>query len=185
MSMTNTGNIALVYVAPFARPDATAPGGLVIEDQIALTIKASSDEKEYQFNLPITDHTPAMSLLEEWQEQGKLVTVFISTLRAVPFVHDTSKDKDGNPVKKYLRAGKKVAVGKVIVETDAFVVQQAYDVRLAGSVDLDTEAQKAHGDYLKRQAEYKKRSVQARIEKAKEKVKQAQDEAAAKSKKAS
>ena len=103
-----------------------------------------------------------------------------STVRALPFVHDTSKDAEGNPLKKYQRAGKKVTVGQgLTIETDAFVLFSAYDVRLAVQADLDQEAQQAHGEYLKRQAEYRRRSVQARIEKAKQLVEERRTQAKA------
>jgi hypothetical protein len=175
---TATGTIPLVYSAPVGIPDTTAPDGLRIEEQISLSLRSSSDDREYQFNLPITEQAPALGQLEQWQAEGKVVTVLASGLRALPFIHDTSKDQNGNPLKRYQRPGRKVTVGSnVTIEADAFIVFQAYDVRLAGSVDLDQEAQKAHGDYLKRQAEYRKRTVQARIEKARERVR-AQQEAA-------
>jgi len=173
---TASGTIPLVYAAPVAIPDATAPEGLRVEEQISLTLKSSSDDREYQFNLPITDKTIALGQLEQWQTDGKLVTVLASGLRALPFVHDTSKNADGTPVKRYQRPGRKVTVASnLTIEADAFVVFQAYDVRPAGALDHEQEAQKAHGDYLKRQAEYRKRSVQARIEKARERVRAQQE----------
>ena len=176
--LTQTGNIAVVYVAPVGIPDPAAPDGVRVEEQLSVTLKASSDEKEYQFNLPIAEKTPALKQLEEWQAQGQLVTIFASSVRALPFVHDTSKDEQGNPLKRYQRAGRKVAVGaNLTIEADAFVVFQGYDLRLAGSVDHAQEAQKAHGEFLKRQAEYRRRSIQARIEKAKERIKQQQEAA--------
>ncbi len=176
--LTQTGNIAVVYVAPVGIPDPAAPDGVRVEEQLSVTLKASSDEKEYQFNLPIAEKTPALKQLEEWQAQGQLVTIFAASVRALPFVHDTSKDEQGNPLKRYQRAGRKVAVGaNLTIEADAFVVFQGYDLRLAGSVDHAQEAQKAHGEFLKRQAEYRRRSIQARIEKAKERIKQQQEAA--------
>jgi hypothetical protein len=60
------------------------------------------------------------------------------------------------------------------------VVFQAYDIKLAGAIDTAKEAERAHGDYLKRQAEIKKRSVAKRIETAKERIKLQQEEAKAK-----
>jgi hypothetical protein len=168
---TATGTLPMVYEATYAIPDPSTPEGIREGQQLVLILKSVSDEKEYQFTLPITEKTPALKQLEEWQNDGKQVSVFASALRALPFVHDTTKGKDGNPVKRYQRPGRKVTVGNgVTVETDAFVVFTAYDVRLAGSVELDTEAQKAHGDYLKRQAEYRRRSVQQRVEKARQLV---------------
>jgi hypothetical protein len=168
--LTQTGNIAIVYAAPVGIPDASAPEGVRIEEQLSVTLKSAADEKEYQFNLPISDKTPALKQLEEWQAEGQLVTILASSVRALPFIHDTSKDAEGNPLKRYQRPGRKVAVGGNTIEADAFVVFQGYDIRLAGSVDHAQEAQKAHGEYLKRQAEYRRRSVQARIEKAKERI---------------
>jgi hypothetical protein len=103
--------------------------------------------------------------------------VFASSVRALPFIHDTSKDAEGNPLKRYQRPGRKVAVGGATIEADAFVVFQGYDIRPAGSVDHAQEAQSAHGAFLKRQAEYRRRSIQGRIEKAKERI-AAQQEAA-------
>jgi hypothetical protein len=165
--LTQTGNIAIVYAAPVGIPDASAPDGLRVEEQLSVTLKSAADEKEYQFNLPITEKTPALKQLEEWQAEGQLVTILASSVRALPFIHDTSKDAEGNPLKRYQRPGRKVAVGGNTIEADAFVVFQGYDIRLAGSVD---HAQEAHGEFLKRQAEYRRRSVQARIEKAKERI---------------
>jgi hypothetical protein len=178
---TNSGYITLAYAAPVGYPDPKAPDGLRVEEQISLTLKALSDEKEYQFNLPLGEKTASLKQLEDWQAEGKVVTVFASAVRAVSFVHDTRKDEQGNPLKKYQRAGRKVQVADgLTVETDAFVIFQAYDVRLAGSVDLGQEGQKAHTDFLKRQAEFKRRSVEARIEKARERI--AAQQAAAKEK---
>jgi len=73
-----------------------------------------------------------------------------------------------------------VTVGQgLTIETDAFVVFSAYDVRLAGQANLDQEAQQAHGEHLKRQAEYRRRSVQTRIEKAKQLVEERRAQAKA------
>ena len=181
MSIASTGTISLVFSSPVALPDAAAPDGLRIDQQISLTLKLASDDKEYQFNLPVTEQTIGLDQLEAWQAEGKLVTVLASGVRALPFVHDTSKDADGNPLKKYQRAGRKVSIGEgLTVETDAFVVFQAYDVKLAGQLDLAAEAQQAHVTNLRRQAEYRKRSVAVRIERAKELVQRKQAEAAAK-----
>jgi len=161
-------------------PDATSPDRGREEQQLSITVKAASDEKEYAFNLPITDKTVGLQQLEQWQHEGKLITVYSSTVRALPIVHDTSKDAEGNPLKKYQRAGKKVTVGQgLTIETDAFVVFSAYDVRLAGQANLDQEAQQAHGEHLKRQAEYRRRSVQTRIEKAKQLVEERRAQAKA------
>jgi hypothetical protein len=175
---TTTGHLSVVFVQPVGIPDPSAPDGLRVEDQLSVTIKASADEKEYQFNIPIGDKTPSLQQLEEWQAEGKLVTAFASSVRALPFIHDTSKDEAGNPVKKYQRPGRKVTVtANLTVEADAFVVFQGYDLRLAETANLGEEATKAHGEFLKRQAEYRKRSVASRIEKAKERI-AAQREAA-------
>jgi hypothetical protein len=175
---TTTGHLAIVYAAPVAIRDTTTPDGLRVDDQLSVTLKSASDEKEYQFNLPITEKTPALKQLEEWQAAGQLVTIFASAVRALPFIHDTSKDAEGNPLKRYQRPGRKVTVGSnLTIEADAFVVFQGYDIRPAGSVDHDKEAQAAHGEFLKRQAEYRQRSIQGRIEKARERIK-AQQEAA-------
>jgi hypothetical protein len=69
-------------------------------------------------------------------------------------------------------------------EADAFVGFSAYDIRPAGQTDLAQEAQKAHGEYLKRQAQYRQRQVAKRKQQAEERVKQrlAQAEAEAKAK---
>ena len=174
---TTTGHLSVVFVQPVGIPDPAAPDGLRVEDQLSVTLKASADEKEYQFNLAIGDKTPSLQQLEEWQAEGKLVTAFASSVRALPFIHDTSKDDAGNPVKKYQRPGRKVQVGDQQIEADAFVVFAGYDLRLAETANLGEEATKAHGEFLKRQAEYRKRSVASRIEKAKERI-AAQREAA-------
>ncbi len=177
--LTATGHISIVFAAPVAIRDAAAPNGLRVEEQISLTLKAAADDREYQFNLPISEKAVGLTQLEGWQNEGKQVTVFASSLRALPFIHDTSKDEQGNPLKKYQRAGRKVKVGgDLTIETDAFVILQAYDVRLAGSFDQAKEAEQAHTSYLRQQAEFRKRSVQARIEKAKERVRQQQEAAA-------
>lgn len=177
---TESGHIVIVYPQPVAFPDPNAPDGLREEEQLSVTIKAASDEKEYQFNIAITEKTPSLATLEEWQADGKLVTAFASSVRALPFVHDTSKDEAGNPLKKYQRPGRKVQVGDQQIETDAFVIFAGYDLRLAESLDHAAEATKAHGEFLKRQAEYRKRSVAARIEKARERVVKLREEAKAK-----
>jgi hypothetical protein len=175
---SSTGHMAIVYPVPVGIQDATAPDGIRVDEQLNVTLKSASDEKEYQFNLPITERTPSLKQLEEWQAAGELVTILASTVRALPFIHDNSKDAEGNPLKRYQRPGRKVTVGtNVVVEADAFVVFQGYDIRLAGSVDLGQEAQAAHGEFLKRQAEYRRRSIQGQIQKAKERIK-AQQEAA-------
>jgi hypothetical protein len=179
MSITTTGTLVMYYAAPVWIPDAMHPDGGREDQQLSITLKAAADEKEYQFNLPITDKTPATKQLDEWQAEAKLVTVYSSSVRALSFLHDNTKDEHGNPLKKYQRAGRKVQVGDVTVETDAFVVFAAYDIRLAGTAELEAEAQKAHGDYLRKQAEYRKRSVQARIEKAKQLVEERRSQAKA------
>jgi hypothetical protein len=175
---SETGYLAMCYIAPVGIPDPSAELGIRVGEQFNITLKSASDEKEYQFNLPVTEKTPGLKQLEEWQAAGELVTILASTVRALPFIHDNSKDTDGNPLKRYQRPGRKVAVGaNLVVEADAFVVFQGYDIRLAGSVDHAQEAQAAHGEFLKRQAEYRRRSIQGQIEKAKERIK-AQQEAA-------
>jgi hypothetical protein len=173
-----TGNMAIFYIAPVGLRDPSAELGIRVDEQLSVTLKSASDEKEYQFNLPITEKTPSLKQLEEWQAAGELVTILASTFRALPFIHDNSKDAEGNPLKRYQRPGRKVTVGtNLVVEADAFVVFQGYDIRLAGSVDLGQEAHAAHGEFLKRQAEYRRRSIEGQIEKAKERIK-AQQEAA-------
>jgi hypothetical protein len=175
---STTGNLAVVFIAPVGLLDPSAEDGVRVDEQLSITLKSISDEKEYQFNLPITEKTPSLKQLEEWQAAGEMVTILASTVRALPFIHDNSKDSEGNPLKRYQRPGRKVTVGaNLVVEADAFVVFQGYDIRLAGSVDLAQEAQAAHGEFLKRQAEYRRRSIQGQIEKAKERIK-AQQEAA-------
>jgi hypothetical protein len=169
--ITQTGSIVNHFVAPVAFLDAEAPDGVRIEDQITLTLKATADDKEYQHALPIKGNTAAVKSLEEWQAQGKLVTVYSSSVRAVPFVHDTRKDEAGNPLKKYLRPGRKLTVGEgLAVEADAFLIFQSYDVQLAEQAGLAKSAEQARGDFLKRQQEFRKRSNQARVEKARQLV---------------
>ncbi len=177
--MTQTGSIVNLFVAPVAFLDADAPEGVRIEDQINLTIKAAADDKEYQHSLPAKNGTVATKTLEEWQAQGKLVTVFSSSLRAVPFVHDTRKDEAGNPLKKYMRPGRKVTVGEQAIETDAFVVFQSYDVQLAEAVGMEKPAVQARGDYLKRQQELRRRANQARVERARQLVEERKTQARA------
>jgi hypothetical protein len=178
--LTQTGSIVNLFVAPIAFLDAEAPDGVRIEDQINLTLKAAADDKEYQHALPIKGDTAAMKSLEEWQAQGKLVTIFSSSVRAVPFVHDTRKDEAGNPMKKYLRPGRKLTVGEgLAVEADAFLIFQSYDVQLAEQVGLAKSAEQARGDFLKRQQEFRKRSNQARVEKARQLVEERKAQAQA------
>jgi hypothetical protein len=78
-------------------------------------------------------------------------------------------DKDGN-TKRYARAGRKVAVGKVNVEIDALITCMAYDVQPTGQIDLAAAGQAAHGAYLQQQAEVKKRSNARRIRQAKDRA---------------
>jgi hypothetical protein len=177
--LTQTGYLTIVYAAPVAMRDAAAPNGLRVEEQISLTLKAAADDREYQYNLPITEKAVGLQQLEAWANERTLVTVFASSLRALPFVHDTAKDEQGNPIKKYQRAGRKVKVaGDLTIETDAFVIFSAYDVRPAGQVDTSKEAQAAAASYARQQAEFRKRSVQARIEKARQRVAEQQEAAA-------
>lgn len=179
-----TGNIVNLYVAPFAFLDADAPDGVRVEDQINLTLRAAADQQEYQHNLPAKGAVTLKSL-EEWQAQGKLVTVFSSGLRAVPFVHDNRKDEAGNPLKKYQRAGRKVSVSEgFAIEADAFVVFQSYDVQPADAVGMEKPAEKARGDYIRRQQEFRKRANQARVEKAQQMVEERKAQAKAKAEQA-
>ncbi len=175
MSFTNTGDITLILVAKAAVPDPKAEDGWSIVDQLNLTLKSAADEKEYTFTLPVNEQTIAPRQLEEWQQNGTKVTVFCSAVRAQPFVHDTTKDKNGNPLKRYARPGKRVSVvgpknQAVEAEVDAFVSFQAYDVRPAGPFDLLQEAEKAHGDFLKKQMEYRQRSIVEKQRKAEERA---------------
>jgi hypothetical protein len=180
--LTQTGTIANLFVAPVAYLDAEGPEGVRVEDQINLTLKAAADDKEYQHSLPVKGGTVALKALEDWQAQGKLVTAFASSVRAVPFVHDTRKDEAGNPMKKYLRPGRKLTVGDgLAVEADAFLVFQSYDVQLAEQAGLAKSAEQARGDFLKRQQEFRKRSNQARVEKARQLVDERKAQAKAKS----
>ncbi len=57
--------------------------------------------------------------------------------------------------------------------------QRLHTPHRAGQANLDQEAQQAHGEYLKRQAEYRRRSVQTRIEKAKQLVEERRAQAKA------
>jgi hypothetical protein len=65
---TTTGHLAIAYAAPVAIRDTTAPDGLRVDDQLSVTLKSASDEKEYQFNLPITEKTPALKQPDEWAD---------------------------------------------------------------------------------------------------------------------
>jgi len=178
--LTQTGSIVNLYTAPVAFLDVEAPEGVRVEDQINLTLKAAADDKEYQHGLPVKGGTAALKSLEEWQAQGKLVTIFSSSVRAVPFVHDNRKDEAGNPMKKYLRPGRKLTVGEgVAVEADAFLIFQSYDVQLAEQTGLGKSAEQARGDFLKRQQEFRKRSNQARVEKARQLVEERKAQAKA------
>ena len=168
--LTGNGTISSVFAQPVGILDANAPDGVREEQQLSLTLKSSSDDRDYQYSIPVRDDTVALAQLEQWMEEGQLVTVFASSCRAIPVLHDTSKDEQGNPIKRYQRAGRKVSVGQQQVEADAFIVFQAYDVRLAAQADLAKEAQRAHGEYLKQQREYKRRSVEKRVLQAKERI---------------
>lgn len=175
-----TGNIVNLYVAPVAFLDADASEGVRVEDQINLTLRAAADQQEYQHNLPAKGAV-TLKTLEEWQAQGKLVTVLSSGLRAIAFIHDNRKDESGNPLRKYQRSGRKVNVGEnLAVEADAFVVFQSYDVQLADTVGMGKLAENARGDYIRRQQEFRKRANQARVEKAHQMVEERKAQAKAK-----
>ncbi len=173
---THTGKITNVYTAPVALIDPTAPDGIRTVEQLNLTIKSSSDDREYQHSLPVDEKTVSVKNLEEWQAQGKLVTVFASSVRAITFAHDLRKDEQGNPLKRYMRSGRKAVVtgadgSSVQAELDAMVVFQSYDVRLAEQVkDLDKEADRAAGDFLRQQQERRRLSNATRIERARQQV---------------
>ena len=168
--LTQTGNIAIVYAAPVGIPDASAPDGLRVEEQLSVTLKSAADEKEYQFNLPISDKTPASSSSRSGRRRGSSSPS--SRPRSVPCPSSMTPARMPRAIPSSATSvlAARSAVGGNTIEADAFVVFQGYDIRLAGSVDHAQEAQKAHGEYLKRQAEYRRRSVQARIEKAKERI---------------
>jgi hypothetical protein len=181
--LTQTGSIVNLYIAPVAFLDANAADGVRVEDQINLTLKAAADDTEYQHALPVKGGGAALKSLEEWQAQGKLVTVYASSVRAVPFVHDNRKDEEGKPLKKYLRPGRKLTVGEgLAVEADAFLVFQSYDVRLAEETGMAKSAEQARGDYLRRQQEFRQRSNQARVEKARQLVEERKAQAKEKAK---
>jgi len=65
------------------------------------------------------------------------------------------------------------------VEADAFLIFQSYDVQLAEQTGLGKSAEQARGDFLKRQQEFRKRSNQARVEKARQLVEERKAQAKA------
>jgi hypothetical protein len=161
---TNLLVIPVVFVGQNGTPEE--------RDRLNLTIKSLADEKEYQVNMNLgTDSkAPSEDQLDKWMGDGTVLSVLASAVRAVPFAHDTTtKDKDGN-TKRYARAGRKVAVGKVNVEIDALISFTAYEAQPAGQLDLAASGQAAHGAYLKQQAEVKKRSNARRLQQAKERA---------------
>ena len=162
MSTAITGTVTLAYVAKAAVNDASAPDGARLIDQIAIEFRAAADDAQYTFNLTPNTATPALEQIQRWRADGTRVTVFCSSIRAQPFVHDTvTKGPDGKP-KSYPKAGKKVQVVGLVgnkpttldAEIDAFLTFQAYDIQPAGTFDLEEVAKKAHGANLAQREQY-------------------------------
>ncbi len=165
MSGTLDGDIVIAYIAPFALVDPDAPDGVREIEQLNLTLRAEADEKEYQFVIP-ADVAPNEAQCEQWQKTGQKVVVYWNSVRqAVYGIDRTAKGEDGKP--KYVPPNtKKVTVGKNTVEVSQLLTFQGYKVEPAGPVDLSDIGKAAHGAFLLQQAEYKKRSVKAKKEKA-------------------
>ena len=85
MSFTATIDIVDHIILPQGFDDPDSPEGVLVQDQLVLTGRSISDEKNYQFSLPNTDKIPSEKQLDEWQEQGVKVTVDQGSPIQVPF----------------------------------------------------------------------------------------------------
>lgn len=179
MAGTITGDVVLAWIGPYAQIDPDAPDGVREVDQLNLSIRAAGDEKEYQCIIP-AEKGPTEAQCEDWQKQGIKVTVFYSTLRVNLFALDpNAKGPDGKPkVVSPMQAKitKALTVGKNALTAGYMLTYQGYKVEAVGTVNLDDEAKFAHGAFLQSQAEWKKRSVAGKKQKAKEQVEKKKQE---------
>ena len=182
MAGTITGDIVIGWIGPVGFADPDAPDGVREVEQLNLTIRAQADEKEYQCTIP-ADKAPTEDQCEQWQRTGIKVTVFYSAVRVNVFAVDrTAKGEDGKP--RFIpKEGKKLTVGKTVMEVGNILTFQGYDVKPAGEFNLADLGNAAHGAYLLQQAEYRKRSIAAKKKRAQEQV--AKKRIEAKQKKAS
>lgn len=176
MSGTLTGHIVQAYDEEGAAPDPST-GQWRIVQQLNVQLKATADEKPYSFTMPITEKTVSLQQLQKWQEEDQEVTVFISSIRAQPFLHEEGKSYPNSGKKVQVKGPKNVAVD---AEIDAFVALQAYDVQPAGSFDLVDIGKRAHGEYAKQRAQIRSRSVGERKRKASERARKKMEEENAK-----
>jgi hypothetical protein len=175
---TASGEVVNFYVAPQWVPDANEPDGGRMEDYMNLTMRALSNEREYQFSWSTTKGPQTgEQQLKDWQKSATKITVYASDVRAIPFGMDrNAKNDDGTP-KTYVTPGTKLTVGKNTMEVGVLIAFTATEIEpLAG--DLQARGERAHGDYLARRAEGRQRGNVKRIEKARAKAEQKRAEAA-------
>ena len=180
---TASGEVINFYVAPQWVNDTSAEGGHE-EDYMNLTVRAMSNEREFQFSWSTTKGPQiGEQQLRDWQKTATKITVFASDVRAIPFGMDrTAKGDDGKP-KVYMTAGTKLTVGKNMLEVGVLIAFTAFTIEpLAG--ELQAKGDKAHGDFLEQRAEGRQRGNVKRIAKAKQKAEQRKADAL-KAKKAS
>ena len=183
MAGITVGDLVVFYAAPQWVDNPSDPNGGQLTDYVYATIKASGDDKEYQFSWPADKGAPGLQQLEQWQGQAQKVMVLWSGVRAMPFYMDPAAKNDDGSAKRYPTPGKKLQIGKVSAEIGTMLTFAAFDLQPAGSLDVAEMATKAHAAYLKQQAESRKRSTGKRIEQAKKRAEQRQAEAKAKLKK--
>ena len=175
---TASGEIANTYVAPQWIPDADSPEGGHMEDYMNLTLRAMSNEREYQFSWSTTKGPQTgEQQLKDWQKSATKITVYASDVRAIPFGMDRTAKNDDGSLKTYVTPGTKLTVGKNNMEVGVMIAFTATEIEpLAG--DLQVRGDKAHGDYLARRAEGRQRGNVKRIEKARAKAEQKKADAA-------
>jgi hypothetical protein len=157
------GKIVIHY--PEATPILDPATGETTEgQQLVVVLKAEGDDKEYTHQLPITQDLPATAQLDQWQQNGDLVVISASSVRANTFQHQ-EKDETGQP-KKYPQPGKVYKVAGKAIEIGTILSFQSYAIRQATAEDAD-RAKVAHGRYMQRQQQARMRSIQGRQEKAK------------------
>ena len=164
MAGTMTGDLVQGWIGPVAFEDPDAPDGVRIVDQMNITLRASGDEKDHQFTIP-ADKGPTEEQIQQWQRSGTRVTILWSSVRSNVFAIDpNAKDEEGKP--KFRQAGKKLTLGKVAMEVGSMMTFQGYEVLPAGTLDLEANATRAHGDFLAQRAEYSKRTIVRKRQKA-------------------
>ncbi|MBA2679037.1 MAG: hypothetical protein H0U76_11660 [Ktedonobacteraceae bacterium] len=146
-------------------------GELTEGEQLVITLKASGDEKEYQFQFPMSEEAmkrlPPDAQLTEWRNKGQMVIISSSTMRANPFEHK-AKGEDGKPI-KYPQPGKVFPVGNKTIEIGTVLSFSAYAIREATDADR-TRAEEANGMYNERRNEARQRGIVAKQDKAKKRT---------------